>query len=86
MRAFRLTLGLALAVALVAQPRPGVARAACDASGADLDAVAAARRAVEAACACDGFTSHRLYVDCARDVIAAEVGADRGHERGFCGR
>jgi len=49
----------------------------CDAEGADLEAVAAARRAVEVACECDGFSFHGDYVACARRATAAEVAADR---------
>lgn len=42
----------------------------CDPAGADREAVAAARRAVETACPCDGFASHGAYLRCTRPVLA----------------
>lgn len=78
MRIPHLATGLALGLlAVLAPPAAPDSRAACAPAGADLDAVAAGRRAVESACACDGFASHRLYVDCAREVVAAEIAASR---------
>jgi hypothetical protein len=56
---------------------PALAAPKCDPTSTDLEGVAAARRAIEAACACDGFSSHRLFVRCAQGAIDAEIDAGR---------
>lgn len=71
-----------LAVVLWIVSCPALAAAACDAAGTDLEDVAAVRRAVESACECDGFSSHRLYVQCASRALDGEI--DGGRLRGEC--
>lgn len=56
---------------------PALAGVRCDPAGAHLEAVAAGRRALEGACDCEGFTSHRLYVRCAQAAVDVEIGAGR---------
>jgi|GEM_PF-6619038 len=68
-----------LAMSLLAVLGWGIAASArptpCDPAGADREAVAAARRAVEARCACDGFSSHGAYLRCTRPVLAERLRA-----------
>jgi len=73
-RALRTAVVLVLLVHGHAAARGGPA---CDAGGLDAEAIAATRRAVEAACPCNGFPRHGAYVRCARRVIEGEIGAGR---------
>lgn len=61
-----------IVLALVTVPAAALAArpVRCDPSGTDREAVAAARRAVETACPCNGFTSHGAYLRCTRPVLA----------------
>jgi hypothetical protein len=68
---------LALVLLGLSVASPSHAAPACDPGAADAEAVAAARRAIEAACSCDGFASHRLYVKCAQSALDAEIAAAR---------
>jgi hypothetical protein len=72
--AFAVVLALLLASGI-----PGAALGAggCDPTPENAAAIAAARRVVEAGCACDGFPSHGRYVRCARLALRAEVDAGR---------
>jgi hypothetical protein len=62
---------------LVSALRPPLVLGKCDPVDVHASAVAAARRAVEAACACDGFPSHSRYARCAKRAVRDEVHAGR---------
>lgn len=68
---------LASAVAMSPEAAGAAVFERCAFTGSDAVAVASVRRAAEARCPCDGFHSHRAYVDCTLKVIRDERQAGR---------
>jgi len=71
---FAVLLFFIAAFAATSHPHPACA---CDPSGSDSAALTTARTSIDTTCPCDTAASHRAYVACAGNTVAAEIDASR---------